>query len=97
MDSFGADRAVLLASMGEAVKTAEQSDRTEASGVADMFGDLVPDNSADDIYSNYRNVRPWSEQRRLQEEKDSLGLYLSGHPIEEYLPEIQLMTKKPHR
>ncbi|MDG1851417.1 MAG: OB-fold nucleic acid binding domain-containing protein, partial [Gammaproteobacteria bacterium] len=93
VDSFGADRAVLLASMGEAVKTAEQSDRTEASGVADMFGDLVPDNSADDIYSNYRNVRPWSEQRRLQEEKDSLGLYLSGHPIEEYLPEIQLMTK----
>ncbi len=93
MDSFGADRAVLLASMSEAVKTAEQSDRTEASGVADMFGDLVPDDDADDIYSNYRNVRPWSEQRRLQEEKDSLGLYLSGHPIEEYLPEIQLMTK----
>jgi len=93
IDSFGADRAVLLASMSEAVKTAEQSDRTEASGVADMFGDLVPDDNAGDIYSNYRNVRPWSEQRRLQEEKDSLGLYLSGHPIEEYLPEIQLMTK----
>jgi DNA polymerase III subunit alpha len=93
MDTFGADRAVLLASMSEAVKTAEQSDRTQASGVDDMFGDLIPSESNQDVYSNYRKVKAWSEQRRLQEEKDSLGLYLSGHPIEEYLPEIQLMTK----
>ena len=93
MDTFGADRAVLLASMSEAVKTAEQSDRTQASGVDDMFGDLIPAESTQDVYSNYRKVKAWSEQRRLQEEKDSLGLYLSGHPIEEYLPEIQLMTK----
>ena len=93
MDTFGADRAVLLASMSEAVKTAEQSDRTQASGVDDMFGDLIPSESTQDVYSNYRKVKAWSEQRRLQEEKDSLGLYLSGHPIEEYLPEIQLMTK----
>ena len=93
MDSFGADRAVLLASMGEAIKTAEQSHRTQASGVGDMFGELVPSESNEDVYSNYRKVKPWSEQRRLQEEKDTLGLYLSGHPIEEYLPEIQRMTK----
>jgi DNA polymerase III subunit alpha len=93
MDSFGGDRAVLLASMSEAIKTAEQSDKTLASGVDDMFGELVPTDNSGDVYRNYQNVKPWSEQRRLQEEKDSLGLYLSGHPIEEYLPEIQLMTK----
>ena len=93
MDSFGADRAILLASMGEAVKTAEQSDRTQASGVDDMFGELVPSQSSDDVYGNFRKIKPWSEQRRLQEEKDTLGLYLSGHPIQEYLPEIQRMTK----
>jgi DNA polymerase-3 subunit alpha len=93
MDQFGADRAVLLASMGEAIKTAEQSDRTQASGVDDMFGDLVPAEASDDVYSNYGNIKPWSEQRRLQEEKETLGLYLSGHPIEEYLPEIQRITR----
>jgi len=93
MDSFGGDRSVLLASMSEAIKTAEQSDKTLASGVDDMFGELVPTDSSGDVYRNYQNVKPWSEQRRLQEEKDSLGLYLSGHPIEEYLPEIRLMTK----
>jgi DNA polymerase-3 subunit alpha len=93
MDRFGADRSVLLASMSEAIKTAEQSDRTQASGVDDMFGDLVPSESSEDVYRNYRKVKPWSEQRRLREEKETLGLYLSGHPIEEYLPEIQRMTK----
>ena len=93
MDSFGADRAVLLASMNEAIKTAEQSGRVQASGVDDMFGDLVPAENSEDVYANYVHVKTWSEQRRLQEEKDTLGLYLSGHPIEEYLPEIRLMTK----
>ena len=93
MDNLNADRAILLASMGEAIRTAEQSDRTQASGVDDMFGDLVPSDSTDDVYGNFRKVKPWSEQRRLREEKETLGLYLSGHPIEEYLPEIQRMTK----
>jgi len=93
LDSFGADRAVLLASMKEAIKTAEQSGRVQESGVDDMFGDLVPSESDEDVYTNFKHVKPWSEQRRLQEEKETLGLYLSGHPIEEYLPEIRLMTK----
>ena len=92
--SENVDRAVLLASMNEAIKTAEQAARIQESGVDDLFGDLVPDDAAEiDVYENFRHIRPWSEQRRLQEEKESLGLYLSGHPIEEYLPEIARITK----
>jgi DNA polymerase-3 subunit alpha len=92
--SKGVDRAILLASMSEAIKTAAQAARIEESGVDDLFGELVPtEESTSDVYENYRHIRPWSEQRRLQEEKESLGLYLSGHPIEEYLPEISRITK----
>ena len=92
--STNVDRAVLLASMNEAIRTAEQAARIEESGVDDLFGALVPDNETEiDVYENFRHIRPWSEQRRLQEEKESLGLYLSGHPIEEYLPEIARITK----
>jgi DNA polymerase-3 subunit alpha len=92
--SKGVDRAILLASMGEAIKTAVQAARIQESGVDDLFGDLVPAESNElDVYENFRHIRPWSEQRRLQEEKESLGLYLSGHPIEEYLPEISRITK----
>jgi len=88
------DRAILLASMGEAIKTAAQAHRIQESGVDDLFGELVPtDETEVDVYANFRHVRSWSEKRRLQEEKESLGLYLSGHPIEEYLPEIAKITK----
>lgn len=88
------DRAVLLASMGEAIKTAAQAARIHESGVDDLFGELVPtDETEIDVYANFRHIRSWSEKRRLQEEKESLGLYLSGHPIEEYLPEIARITK----
>ena len=91
--SKGVDRAILIASMSEAIKTAAQAARIQESGVDDLFGELVPtEESTDDVYENYRHIRPWSEQRRLHEEKESLGLYLSGHPIEEYLPEVARIT-----
>ncbi|MEX2367216.1 MAG: DNA polymerase III subunit alpha, partial [Pseudohongiellaceae bacterium] len=92
LDSFGTERAVLMASMSEAIRTAEQCSRIEASGVEDLFGEIVP-LADEDVYANFKHVRPWSDQRRLQEEKETLGLYLSGHPIEQYLPEIQMMTR----
>jgi len=34
-------------------------------------------------------VRPWPEAKVLQGEKETLGLYLTGHPIDRYLPEIK--------
>ncbi|MGV3591083.1 MAG: DNA polymerase III subunit alpha [Gammaproteobacteria bacterium] len=92
-DGFGADRAVLLASMPDAVKTAEQNNRAAASGVDDLFGEVTPAPTNEDVYAAFRNVRPWSDQQRLREEKETLGLYLSGHPINEYLPELKQITR----
>jgi len=79
--------------MPEAVQTAEQNSRSQASGVGDLFGEIVPAAESEDVYANFRHIRPWSEQRRLQEEKETLGLYLSGHPISEYLPELAAITR----
>ncbi|MDC0598880.1 DNA polymerase III subunit alpha, partial [Gammaproteobacteria bacterium] len=92
-DTFGANRAVLLASMSEAIKTAEQSSRVQASGVDDLFGEIVPSGNDEDVYQNFRSVRVWNKQRILQEELETLGIYLSGHPIQEYLAEIDHITR----
>ena len=92
-DGFGADRAVLLASMPDAVKTAEQNSRSAASGVGDLFGEATPAPRHEDVYAAFRNIRPWGDQQRLREEKETLGLYLSGHPISEYLPELRQITR----
>ncbi|HHX82689.1 MAG TPA: DNA polymerase III subunit alpha [Pseudomonadaceae bacterium] len=93
-DVLGADRAMMLASIPEAVRTAEQSSRVAASGVGDLFGELSPvAEGNDDVYANFRHIRPWSAHQRLQEEKETLGLYLSGHPISEFLAEITQITR----
>lgn len=82
-------RAKLTAMLPDAMRAAEQSNRNEASGVEDLFGDITPTAPAalEDHEGDYK-FRPWAEQQRLSAEKDTLGLYLSGHPIDEFLPEL---------
>lgn len=85
-------RATLYASIAETTKAAEQSSRNQDIGVQDMFGEISPVAPSAAIGAPTR-VRPWSEQQRLAAERETLGLYLSGHPIDEFLPEIGRMTR----
>ena len=94
-------RAWLMASLPETVQAAEQSSRNRAAGVQDLFGDIAPvpdaypageDKNGADLPLTSAKVRPWSQQQRLREEKETLGLYLSGHPIDEFLPELKQLT-----
>ena len=85
-------RASLFASIAETVRAAEQSSRNEAIGVQDMFGEISPASSPASAGAQKR-ARPWSEQVRLANERETLGLYLSGHPIDEFLPELGRMTR----
>jgi DNA polymerase-3 subunit alpha len=85
-------RAQLMAALPDTVQAAEQSSRNQAAGVLDMFGDIAPVPEPE-LSTGVLNVRPWTQQKRLQAERDTLGLYLSGHPIDEYLPELQQLTR----
>ena len=87
-------RAKLSAIMPQAMQAAEQSSRNEASGVADLFGEIAPEGTGSVEEDKAElNVRPWAEQHRLSAEKEALGLYLSGHPIDEFLPELAHITR----
>lgn len=90
-DSLAEDRWVLMASLEDALKAAEQSASNRDSGIADLFGEVVPSqaNGQGDIYAPFRQVRPWSSKERLGGEKDTLGLYVTGHPIDEYEAEVR--------
>ena len=91
--SVDKNRAVLLASMEEAVQAAEQTARSEESGHMDLFGGLFAEPEAD-VYVNHRKARELSIKERLKGEKDTLGLYLSGHPIDEYEGEIRRFARQ---
>ncbi|MFJ4194990.1 DNA polymerase III subunit alpha [Pseudomonas sp. NPDC089534] len=87
------NRAVLLASMEEAIKAAEQTARTHDSGHADLFGGLFVEEDAD-VYASHRKAKELTLKERLKGEKDTLGLYLTGHPIDEYESEIRRFARQ---
>lgn len=88
---IGFRRAVMLAGMDEAVKLAEQHARNTSSGMGDLFGDSIVDSASDINYNSYSAARTLSVRDRLNGEKETLGLYLTGHPIDEYEDELKQM------
>ncbi len=96
MDEIAPHRAILMACLEEAIRTAEQHTKNRHAGMIDMFGDL-PGNgnsgSIENVYREYLHTRCWTEKHRLTAEKETLGLYLRGHPIDEYESEIRRFAK----
>ncbi|MDY7219005.1 DNA polymerase III subunit alpha [Denitrificimonas sp. JX-1] len=87
------NRAVLLSALEEAIKTADQAARNRASGHMDLFGDVFSDTEVD-VYEKYHNARELTLKERLKGEKDTLGLYLTGHPIDEYEGEVRRFARQ---
>lgn len=89
-DRLGPHRAALMSSLNEAMKAADQHAKAEALGQADMFGVLAEE--PEHVEKAYANVPPWPEQVVLDGERETLGLYLTGHPITQYLKELNRYT-----
>ncbi|SFT82911.1 DNA polymerase III subunit alpha [Halomonas saccharevitans] len=90
LDTLGPSRAVLTAALEDALKAAAQNQTNQNLGMVDMFGEAfaAPEEEQQDAYGDYRQVREWTDKERLAGEKDTLGLYLTGHPIDEYELEL---------
>jgi DNA polymerase-3 subunit alpha len=98
LDGLAANRATLMAQLPLALKTAEQHRNTQAAGQADLFGNLTP--SADrqpDPQLAVPAREDWDDEQRLAGERDTLGLYLTGHPIDRYDAEMDAMVGKANR
>lgn len=86
-DRLGPHRAALMSALSDALKAADQHAKAEATGQADMFGVLAE--APEQIEQSYADVTRWPEQVQLDGERETLGLYLTGHPINQYLKEIE--------
>lgn len=84
LDDMGANRPSLLAELPVAVGSAEQYARAEAAGQDDMFGTEPPSPPPSKL-----TVLPrWSPRKLFMNEYESLGLFLSGHPCEQYRHDV---------
>ena len=89
LDRLGPSRAAILASLDTALQSAEQRLRDRAAGQVDLFGfPQGPEASPDEVTLGFTDVPEWSDEERLNGEKEALGLYLSGHPIDRYRDEL---------
>lgn len=85
------ERANLFAAIGPALAGADQFHKNEDAGQVDLFGlDESPPDPAS--VAPHAIVPTWGDRERLNAEKDTLGLYLSGHPIEAFAEELRHFT-----
>ena len=79
-DELGIDSATLLANLEDALKFDKASKDTTAYGQLSLFGD--DDETMNEF--NMKPVDPFPKAEKLQMEKELLGFYISGHPLDEY-------------
>ncbi len=92
LDGFGYSRARLMAGLDGALQVTDQHVKAKISGQSDFFGletSAATDEAAPAIdLAALAEVRDWSQEELLAGEKETLGLYLSGHPVDRYRSEL---------
>ena len=92
-DEFEQTRSTLMASFEDIVDSISNSNKKGLKGQVTMFDlafgngdseDDEPDNQLDKMKYNYTVLKEYSEKELLAMEKEMLGLYISGHPLEAY-------------
>lgn len=86
-DSLGQHRASLMASLNKALQLAELYHQQKIHGQQDLLG--IENHTAE---VEYVDIAPWNDAIQLQGEKETLGFYLTGHPLNRYINEIVHFT-----
>jgi len=89
-DVFDANRASHMAELPTAIKVAERHLKMVEVGQNDLFGLAVnAETSVDEAQDYSHQAAAWSEKERLTFEKLALGVFLTGHPIDQYRRELK--------
>ncbi|MGB3109801.1 MAG: DNA polymerase III subunit alpha [Psychrobacter alimentarius] len=83
-------RGALMSQLPNAVQAAEQDRQNNELGMMDLFGEMDGVVAAPPLVMTPELI--WGDKHRLKAEKNTLGLYLTGHPINEYLDELKRYT-----
>jgi len=91
MDAFGT-RGQVEAALDKAIERAQKSQKDLAAGQSGLFGSIF---DAGDAPAASRAIEPlpaapdWDEHTRLQHEKEVLGFFVSGHPLDKYREKLR--------
>jgi DNA polymerase III subunit alpha len=91
MDSLGGHRAQLATALDVAIREASLKQEDIVTGQASLFAAPAGDTRGQTSHV-LPNVQPWSESERLAREKEILGFYISGHPLERFRTEAEIFA-----
>lgn len=83
-------RGALMSQLPSAVQAAEQDRQNREIGMMDLFSEMDGVVAAPPLVITPELI--WGDKHRLKAEKNTLGLYLTGHPIDEYRDELKRYT-----
>jgi DNA polymerase-3 subunit alpha len=89
LDSMGDTRSTQMLNLPLALKTAEQHSHNQDTGQDDLFGAAGGER---DTLREIQRIPEWDQEQKLHGEKETLGLYLTGHPILRYSTELSRIT-----
>jgi len=92
LDALGGHRAQFFAALDQVLREASLKQEEIASGQVSMFGSIMSDNGQTHHPFVLPPVATWTESERLAKEKETLGFYISGHPLEPYRVECELFS-----
>jgi DNA polymerase III subunit alpha len=88
-DSLDARRSALFAAIDTAMELGQKRQRDIEQGQSSLFGMLGTGDATSPQAAPPADVPGWSEAERLAFEKESLGFFISGHPLERFLAELR--------
>ncbi|MDE0507752.1 MAG: DNA polymerase III subunit alpha, partial [Gammaproteobacteria bacterium] len=83
-----AARARLRHGLPAAFQAAEQHQQDQAFGISGLFGGMEEEAGREDLMPAMTEKQQWDSHTMFEAERECLGFHMSGHPVEEYLPEL---------
>lgn len=91
-DDLEKGRALVRANVDTILAFAQRCERNTADGMVDLFGGGGDDDGDQLVLRPEAN---WTAMERLQAEFDAIGLFLSGHPLDQYTRVLEKLQVKP--
>ena len=91
-DEFEQTRATLLASFENILDTIQDTSRKSFAGQVTMFDLANPEDNVNELKYTFNEQKEFSEKDLLSMEKEMLGIYISGHPLEKLRTQIESET-----
>jgi len=94
-DSLNAKRSQLFAIIDQALEQAQAAQRDRQSGQISLFSVMSDEATSSCAAITLPDIPEWNEKDKLAFEKETVGFYITGHPLHDFKEEIDAIAETP--